>query len=219
MTRELILVGASPKARLVLEFMAQEGRLGEVRGVVDRNADRAGKDYCGVPLLSTLERAMEAIAMPPPHFCIALSELRFEEREQIMKRIIGRGLSLASVVSRTARIAASASIGDGCIVFPGAVVNSGARIGRCVTLYTDALIEHDCIVNDNVDISPRACVAGGCSIGGNSFIGINATILPKCSVGNGAIVGAGAVVTENVADHAVVAGNPARVVRFARTPP
>ncbi|MCS6914560.1 MAG: hypothetical protein NZ890_15130 [Myxococcota bacterium] len=44
-------------------------------------------------------------------------------------------------------------------------------------------------------------------------IGIGAIILPGVTVGEGAQVGAGAVVTRDVPARAVVAGNPARVLR------
>ncbi|MCO6049115.1 acyltransferase [Mesorhizobium sp. RP14(2022)] len=45
-------------------------------------------------------------------------------------------------------------------------------------------------------------------------IGTNATILPGVTVGKGAIVGAGAVVTEDVPPFAIVAGVPARFLRW-----
>ena len=51
-------------------------------------------------------------------------------------------------------------------------------------------------------------------IGAWADIGTNATILPGVTIGKGAIVGAGAVVTEDVAPFAIVAGVPARFVRW-----
>ena len=45
------------------------------------------------------------------------------------------------------------------------------------------------------------------------WIGINSTILPGIKIGYGAIVGAGSVVTKNVPALAIVAGNPARVIK------
>jgi acetyltransferase-like isoleucine patch superfamily enzyme len=45
-------------------------------------------------------------------------------------------------------------------------------------------------------------------------IGTGAVLLPGVTVGENAIVGAGAVVTEDVPDHAIVAGVPARILRF-----
>ena len=47
-------------------------------------------------------------------------------------------------------------------------------------------------------------------------IGMNATILPGVEIGAQAIVGAGAVVTSNVPEYAVVAGVPARILRFRK---
>ncbi|MCC5971836.1 MAG: CatB-related O-acetyltransferase [Pararhodobacter sp.] len=50
-------------------------------------------------------------------------------------------------------------------------------------------------------------------IGHDVWIGHGALILPGAQVGHGAIIGAGAVVAGKVPDYAVMAGNPARVVR------
>lgn len=47
-------------------------------------------------------------------------------------------------------------------------------------------------------------------------IGSNATILCGVTIGEGALIGAGSVVTRDVADHAIVAGVPARVVGDVR---
>lgn len=47
-----------------------------------------------------------------------------------------------------------------------------------------------------------------------AWIGFNASILKGVTIGKGAIVGAGSVVTKDVPDYAVVAGNPAEVVKY-----
>lgn len=53
------------------------------------------------------------------------------------------------------------------------------------------------------------------SIGDDVWIGHNATILPGVgSIGRGAVIAAGAIVTHSVPAYAIVAGNPARVVRL-----
>jgi acetyltransferase-like isoleucine patch superfamily enzyme len=51
-------------------------------------------------------------------------------------------------------------------------------------------------------------------IGYGADIGTNATILPGVHVGAHAIVGAGAVVTTDVPEYAVVAGVPAKLIRY-----
>jgi hypothetical protein len=56
---------------------------------------------------------------------------------------------------------------------------------------------------------------GTLTIGDDAWIGERAIITPGCrQIGIGAVVGAGAVLTKDVPDFAIVAGNPARILRF-----
>lgn len=65
------------------------------------------------------------------------------------------------------------------------------------------------MVNEGRDV-PRA----ECHIGHDAWIGANVVILPGCRrIGIGAVVGAGSIVTHDVADFTIVAGNPARTIR------
>ena len=50
-------------------------------------------------------------------------------------------------------------------------------------------------------------------IGSNSFIGIRSIILPGVHVGNHCVIGAGSVVTKDIPDHSIAAGNPAKVIK------
>lgn len=62
---------------------------------------------------------------------------------------------------------------------------------------------------------PReAQTKGAITVGDDVWIGTNAMIMSGVSIGQGAIVGAGAVVASDVPPYAIVAGNPARVLRY-----
>lgn len=63
-------------------------------------------------------------------------------------------------------------------------------------------------------------VRASCWIGHDAWIGANVTILPGCRrIGIGAVIGAGSVVTRDVEDFEIVAGNPARPMRASRFTP
>lgn len=51
-------------------------------------------------------------------------------------------------------------------------------------------------------------------IGNDVWIGRSAIILSGVNIGNGAVVGAGSVVTKDVPSYAIVAGNPAKLIRY-----
>jgi acetyltransferase-like isoleucine patch superfamily enzyme len=53
-------------------------------------------------------------------------------------------------------------------------------------------------------------------INDKAWIGFNAIILKGVNIGEGAVVGAGSVVTKDVPPYAIVAGNPAKVIRYTR---
>ena len=51
-------------------------------------------------------------------------------------------------------------------------------------------------------------------IGNDVWIGCNATILRGLNIGNGAVIGANSLVNKNVPPYAIVAGNPAKIIKF-----
>lgn len=50
-------------------------------------------------------------------------------------------------------------------------------------------------------------------IGDNVWIGGNAVICPGVHIGNNVVIGAGSVVTKDIPDNVIVAGNPCRIIR------
>lgn len=67
----------------------------------------------------------------------------------------------------------------------------------------------------NRDLQADSVTYGKITIGNDVWIGQYAIVLPSCHyIGNGAVIGAGAIVTKDVPPYAVVAGNPAKIIKY-----
>ena len=65
-----------------------------------------------------------------------------------------------------------------------------------------------------IDNSNEAISKGNIIVNDDVWIGTNSIILSGVTIGQGAIVGAGSIVTKNVPPYAIVAGNPAKIVKY-----
>jgi acetyltransferase-like isoleucine patch superfamily enzyme len=117
------------------------------------------------------------------------------------------------------------SIGDNSRVGKNVKVSSHTFICEGVTIEDDVFVGHNVsFINDKY---PHATNPSGVPqseadwqvvktrVKRGASIGTSATILCGITIGENAVIGAGSVVTHDVPDNAVVAGNPARLMRQA----
>jgi len=104
---------------------------------------------------------------------------------------------------------------------PGTHIGRYVSVGPGVTAYRrnhplDRLSLHPYFYNTRLGATTAADVATApLAIEADAWLGAHTIILPGCQrIGRGAVVAAGAVVTRDVPAYAVVAGNPARVLRY-----
>jgi acetyltransferase-like isoleucine patch superfamily enzyme len=127
-------------------------------------------------------------------------------------------------------------IGDETKIGAFVEIQKNASIGRCCKVSSHTFICEGVVIEDQVfighgvmfinDSYPRATTVEGSLqseadwtiertvIKKGASIGSGATILSNTTIGENAIVGAGSVVTKDVPPNAIVAGNPARILRY-----
>jgi UDP-2-acetamido-3-amino-2,3-dideoxy-glucuronate N-acetyltransferase len=129
-----------------------------------------------------------------------------------------------SVVMEGARLDHDVVVGAFCFVANGAVVGAGTRIQSHTSVWDGVELGQDVFVGPAAVFTnvrhpraafPRAPHWDRTVVEDGASIGAGAVLVAPVRVGRCAMVAAGAVVTRDVAPHAIVAGNPARVVGWA----
>lgn len=114
-----------------------------------------------------------------------------------------------AIFDSTVELGENSGIGIDCKLYGKVVIGKNVMMGPEVFIYTS---------NHNFkDLTLPMCEQGHQEerpvvIGNDVWIGSRVTILPGIIIGDGAVIGASAVVTKNVAEYDIVAGNPARKI-------
>ena len=161
-----------------------------------------------------------------------METLNIDNDKQSLKNVqVGNGVKIFNFVN-----AYGCSIDDNSKVGSFVEIQKGATIGKNCKISSHSFICEGVHIADNVFIGhnvtfindkfPRAANEDGSlqteadwecietHIEEGASVGSSATILCGVTIGKKAIVGAGSVVTKNVPENAIVAGNPAKIIKY-----
>lgn len=196
------IVGASGYAKEVAVIAASIGM--SVAGFIQKDANSA---QTTLPVLGTDECMAEIIQryeLSQIHIAVA----DIATRQKLVSRL---GPVQYGHIVHTTAVVMNNSVGEGTVIYPGAIIMTGCQIGRHCLLNGGAYLGHDVSVGDFCNIAPSASIGGNVSIGAGTRIGIGACVRDGVQIGAGVTVGAGAVVVRDIPDNAVSYGNPSRV--------
>lgn len=138
-----------------------------------------------------------------------------EVRARLYRKLAEHGRRPTTLVGPNCFVAESATLGDGVLLCPGAVVMAGATLGDNTIVNTLASVDHDCRLGAHGQLAPGVTFAGATRVGERCFFGVKSATVPGIGIGDRVTVLAGALVTRSFGDDKVIGGVPARVVPSA----
>lgn len=195
----MYLYGASGHAKVIIDILEASGE--KVQGLYDDNELLTSLfDY---PILRTGGEKEPLIV------AIGNNETRKKVADKLSCQF-GRAIHPSAIISPRANIQ------DGTVVMQGAIIQADARIGRHCIINTAATVDHDCVVEDYVHISPNVSLCGNVHIGEGTQVGVGSVVVPGVKIGRWSLVCAGSVVTKDIPDYCIAAGNRCKVLKFVK---
>ena len=205
--KDLYIVGAGGLGRklfVCLRRLNADNRW-NIRGFLDDNRNALDGVRCDLPIVGGIsdwvvdEGQVFAMGISNPHTKHVVSDL-----------LLAKGAKFETIVSPDVIMGDYVEIGEGSVVMTPYNVESGAHIGRFVTMLGSTISLDGWV--DNYSTTTGFANLTYARIGKEVYVGSNSVILHNVTVGDGAYIGVGSIVLRDVPPYTKVFGNPARVV-------
>ena len=194
--KSLLLVGGGGHCRACIDVIEAEGKY-KIVGTVERDGE-SGSPVLGYEVLGNDDNLPELLKKYPIAL-ITVGQIKSADlRVKLFSSLKEMGTKMPTVLSPYAYISKHTTLHEGTIVMHGAIINAGSSIGGNCIINTQALIEHDVVVESHSHVSTGAIVNGGAFIGKESFVGSGTVIHEGVQIGEKCVIAAGSVVRKNL---------------------
>jgi sugar O-acyltransferase (sialic acid O-acetyltransferase NeuD family) len=193
---------------VTLKEAADLGKEFDVVCFLDDAADRP-VSHCGLPvfhgdqLKQVFEAGVQGVATE-----IASASVRLRIRD----RLDEIGMPIVTVIHPQAFVSPSATIGRGCFIKAGAIVETNSLVGDMCIIDNGVVVAHDNKMEPAVHLAPGVSTGGSVRIGSGTVVGVGSSIASGITVGENCIVSVGTAVTRNVPSNGVVEGVPGKII-------
>ena len=207
-----VIIGAGKYGEVYLSYLKDSGV--DVVGFLDDDPKVADKQFGGLPVLgpiSILPTLKDRYGITAVYCPLGNNKLRVK----FLREAESLGYETPSYIHPSVIISPNVEIGNGVYILLGTQIMPYTKIENFVMISMNVSIAHHNVLKTGTFLST------GCNFGAsivaeeNSYCGIGSTIMTGLHrIGKDCLIGAGAVVIKDVPDGAVMAGVPAKIIKY-----
>ncbi|MEL4242485.1 acetyltransferase [Shewanella xiamenensis] len=205
--KKLIVVGGGGFAKEVIWLANDCGY--HVYGVLDDNTLVHGKRILDVPILGYVS---DWASYSDCEFIVAIGSPR--TRKLVVEKMNTLGIpEFATLVHPTVIKSNQVTFDIGCMVCAGMVFTVEITVGKHCIFNINGTVGHETQVGDYVTIAPIVAISGNVNLQDCVEVGTGASIRQGVTLSKGAMLGMGGVLTKNIPENYIYAGNPAKPLK------
>jgi sugar O-acyltransferase (sialic acid O-acetyltransferase NeuD family) len=138
---------------------------------------------------------------------------QMDARRRVVESLQARGGQFASFIHPLARVASTARVGNGAVIYPFAVVSNNASLSPHVHLNYYASVGHDCQLGTYCLLAPYGTLNGFVQLADEVYISTHGTVAPGRRLGTRCKLSANSACMQDAADGMLIFGVPGRQVK------
>src|SRR5690554_1685981 len=212
MKPKCIIIGAGTYGQVYKEYLQSEY---EVKAFYDDDTTLHGKIIEDVKVKGSIKDAIENENSSDTSVFVPIGNNPV--RVKILQEFEYRGFEIPSFIHESTIIHSSTKIGKAVYILPGSKVMPLSVIGDYTMVSMGVNIAHHTIIESGCFFSQGSNIGASILIKNLAYIGISATLMTGVKlIGSDSLIGAGAVVVKDIPDKAIVAGVPAKIIRYKK---
>ena len=209
--KNIVIIGAGGVGRevsLIIQKINELEQTWNLLGFIDDNTDNWGKVINGYSVIGGID-SLEFLSNDT-YIVIAIAN--YKVKKNIVNKINNK-FKFATIVHPKVWIHDYMTVGEGTIIYEGAILTANIEIGNHVIISPKCGVGHDSIIKDYVSLLWNVNVSGNDLIEEGVMMGSGSTVIQGKKIGKGSIIGAGAVVVNDIESFSTAVGVPAKVIK------